>query len=95
MDNEFIKKGLGNILLDVFVELGRQNAKISEMLRWEVGDIIKFDKTSGETLDILVNHKPIASGEIIVIDDKFAIRVTDILSEEALIEKNKDELYAW
>ena len=95
MDNEFVKKELGNMLLGVSVELGRQKVKISDMLKWKTGDIVKFNKTSGETLDILVNNKPIASGEIIVIDYKFAIRATDILSEEALVEKNKDELYTW
>jgi len=95
MDNEFVEKELGNMLLGISVELGRQKIKIADMLKWKTGDIVKFNKTSGETLDILVNNKPIASGEVIVIDDKFAIRATDILSEEALIEKNKDELYAW
>jgi flagellar motor switch protein FliN/FliY len=95
MDKEYIVKEFGEILLDIDVELGRKKVAISELLRWEPDLIIKLDKTSGESIDVLVNNKPIAYAEIIVLDEKFAIRITDIYSDEALVEKNKDGLYDW
>jgi len=94
MDNEQrdikdIIKEFGDILVDVEAELARKNVKIREMLTWEADYIVRLNKTSGEAIDILVNKKPIAYGEIIVLDDKFGIRLTDVYSDEALLEKIK------
>jgi flagellar motor switch protein FliN/FliY len=92
--NNIIKE-YGDILVDIEAELARKSVKIGEMLKWEVDYIVRLDKTSGEAIDILVNKKPIAYGEIIVLDDKFGVRLTDVYSDEALLEKNKDGLYEW
>lgn len=83
----------GNVLLNVDVELGRKFVSIGEMLSWGNGTIIKLPKTSGESVDFLVNKKPLAIGEVMVIDDKFAIRITDILTKEIIFELAKDGLY--
>ncbi|MCD8492051.1 MAG: FliM/FliN family flagellar motor C-terminal domain-containing protein [Geovibrio sp.] len=63
------------------------------MLNWEKGTILKFNKTSGEPVDFLVNNKPLALGEVMVLDDRFAIRITEILDKEKLTEMYKDGIY--
>ena len=76
----------GNIslLMDVdmqmTVELGRTKQSIKEILGIGEGTIIELDKLAGEPVDILVNHKPIAKGEVVVIDENFGVRVTEIIS---------------
>ncbi|MDY6821321.1 MAG: FliM/FliN family flagellar motor switch protein [Deferribacterota bacterium] len=94
-DKDYVIKEFGDILFDVTVELARKKVAIGELLQWEEGHIVKFNKTSGEAIDILVNNKPIAYGEIIVLDDKFGVRFTDVYDDEELLEKNKEGLYDW
>jgi flagellar motor switch protein FliN/FliY len=93
MDREEIKETYGEVLFDIHVELGRKKVTIGEMLRWESGTIIKLNKTSGEPVDFLVNGKPLAYGEVMVLDERFALRITEILTKENLVEKYKDGLY--
>jgi flagellar motor switch protein FliN/FliY len=73
-----------NLLLDiplkVTVELGRTKKQIKEILELSQGSIIELDKLAGEPVDILVNNKLIAKGEVVVIDENFGVRVTDIVS---------------
>jgi flagellar motor switch protein FliN/FliY len=75
----------GNIslIMDVFmemtVELGRTKKLIKEILGMGEGTIIELDKLAGEPVDILVNHKLIAKGEVVVIDENFGVRVTEIV----------------
>jgi flagellar motor switch protein FliN/FliY len=77
----------GNIglLMDVFmemtVELGRTRRPIKWILGIGEGTIIELDKLAGEAVDILVNHKLIAKGEVVVIDENFGVRVTEIVSQ--------------
>jgi flagellar motor switch protein FliN/FliY len=76
----------GNIglLMDVYmemtVELGRTKRLIKDILGMGEGTIIELDKLAGEPVDILVNHKLIAKGEVVVIDENFGVRVTEIIS---------------
>ena len=76
----------GNIglIMDVFmemtVELGRTKRSIKDILGMGEGTIIELDKLAGEPVDILVNHKQIAKGEVVVIDENFGVCVTEILS---------------
>jgi flagellar motor switch protein FliN len=76
----------GNIglIMDVFmemtVELGRTKKLIREILGMGEGTIIELDKLAGEPVDILVNHKLIAKGEVVVIDENFGVRVTEIVT---------------
>jgi flagellar motor switch protein FliN/FliY len=62
------------------VELGRTDLTIREVLGLGLGSIVELNKMAGEPVDILVNGKPIARGEVVVIDDMFGVRVIDILS---------------
>ena len=83
----------GNIglLMDVFmemtVELGRTKKPIKEILGFGEGTIIELDKLAGEPVDILVNHKPIAKGEVVVIDENFGVRITEILSPQERVSE--------
>lgn len=76
------KKNIGLIMdvpLQVTVELGRTNKLIKDILEFSPGSIIELDKLAGEPVDILVNGKVIATGEVVVIDESFGVRITDIL----------------
>ena len=82
------KENMGIIMdvpLDITVELGRAHKKISEILEFSPGTILELDKLAGEPIDILVNGKFIGKGEVVVIDESFGIRVTDIISVEKRI----------
>ncbi|WP_296329092.1 flagellar motor switch protein FliN [uncultured Treponema sp.] len=69
-----------DVNMEMTVELGRTKKQIKEILGMGEGTIIELDKLAGEPVDILVNHKPIAKGEVVVIDENFGVRVTEILS---------------
>jgi len=80
-----------NLLLDiplkVTVELGRTKKQIKDILELSQGSIIELDKLAGEPVDILVNNKLIAKGEVVVIDENFGVRVTDIVSQWDRVQK--------
>lgn len=80
-----------NLLLDiplqVSVELGRTKRLIKDILELSQGSIIELDKLAGEPVDILVNNKLIAKGEVVVIDENFGVRVTDIISQAERMQK--------
>ncbi len=86
LQNTVTPQEQGNIglIMDVYmemtVELGRTRKVIKDILGMGEGTIIELDKLAGEPVDILVNHKPIAKGEVVVIDENFGVRVTEILS---------------
>ena len=66
--------------MSVTVELGRTKMYIKDILGLGEGSIIELDKLAGEPVDLLVNGKLIAKGEVVVIDENFGVRVTDIVS---------------
>lgn len=76
-------KGI-DFLLDIpltfKVELGRTKMLIKDLLQLGQGSVIELDKLAGEPMEILVNDRLIAKGEVVVVNEKFGIRVTDILS---------------
>ena len=74
-----------DVPLDITVELGRTAKKISDILEFSPGMILELDKLAGEPMDILVNGKFVANGEVVVIDENFGIRITDIVSVEKRI----------
>ena len=69
-----------DIPLEVSVELGRTKIPISDLLQLGQGSVIELAKLTGEPLEILVNQKLVARGEVVVIKDKFGVRLTDIIS---------------
>jgi len=78
-----------DIPLSVTVELGRTKRTIKDILDLSAGSIIELDKLAGEPVDILVNQKLIARGEVVVIDENFGVRVTDIVSRSDRLKKLK------
>lgn len=69
-----------DVPLDVSVELGRARMSIQELLALAPGSVVELDKIAGEPLDILVNERLVARGEAVVVNDKFGVRITDIVS---------------
>ncbi|MFS0879807.1 flagellar motor switch phosphatase FliY [Bacillus sp. 7586-K] len=78
-----------DIPLQVTVELGRTKRSVKEILELSSGSIIELDKLAGEPVDILVNSKIVAKGEVVVIDENFGVRVTDIISQTERLNKLK------
>ncbi|MDR1066936.1 MAG: flagellar motor switch phosphatase FliY [Clostridiales bacterium] len=74
-----------DVPLEVTVELGRTRKKIKEILEFAPGSVVELDKLAGEAVDIFVNGKFVARGEVVVIDENFGVRVTDIISPEKRI----------
>lgn len=70
-----------DVPLSVTVELGRTRMTIQELLAIGPGSVVELDKIAGEPLDIMVNDRLVARGEAVVVNDKFGIRITDIVSK--------------
>ena len=70
-----------DVPLEVTVELGRTSKSIKDILDFAPGTIIELDKLAGEPIDVLVNGKFVAKGEVVVIEESFGIRVTEIIKE--------------
>jgi flagellar motor switch protein FliN/FliY len=69
-----------DVPLDLTVEIGRARVAIRELLQLGQGSVLELGKAAGEPLDVLVNGKPVARGEAVMVNDRFGIRLTDILS---------------
>lgn len=78
-----------DIPLEVTVELGRTRMLIKDLLQLGQGSVIELEKLAGEPMEILVNNKLIARGEVVVVNEKFGIRLTDIISPTERIQKLK------
>lgn len=77
------ERGLDFILdvpLKVAVELGRAKILVQDLLKLHKGSVIELNKLAGEPLEILINERVLAKGEVIVVNEKFGIRLTDIVS---------------
>jgi len=68
-----------DVALNLSVELGRKNMKIREILNLGPGKIIELDKLAGEPVDLLVNGKLLAKGEVVVVDENFGVRITELV----------------
>lgn len=71
-----------NVPLPVTVELGKTERTVRDLLNMNVGSILELNKLAGDPMDIMVNGKVLARGEVVVIDEEFGIRITEILSPE-------------
>jgi flagellar motor switch protein FliN/FliY len=76
-----------DVPLEVNVELGRTRMTIQDLLQLGPGSVIELDKVAGDALDILVNGRLVARGEAVVVNDKFGIRITDIVSPQERIQR--------
>jgi flagellar motor switch protein FliN/FliY len=76
-----------DIPLEVTVELGRARILINDLLQLGQGSVIELTKLAGEPMEILVNQKLIARGEVVVVNEKFGVRLTDIISPMERVEQ--------
>ena len=84
--NSSSQKGISNldfildIPVEISVELGRAKVLISELLQLGQGSVVELNKLAGEPLEVLVNQKLVARGEVVVVNEKFGVRLTDVIS---------------
>jgi flagellar motor switch protein FliN/FliY len=78
-----------DIPLEISVVLGQTNMLISDLLKLGQGSIVELTKLAGETLEVLANQKLIARGEVVAVDEKYGIRITEIVSPMERIKKLK------
>ena len=78
-----------DIPLKITVELGHTRLLINELLKLGQGSVVELTKKAGETLELLANQKLIARGEVVVVNEKFGIRLTDVVSTKERIENLK------
>jgi flagellar motor switch protein FliN/FliY len=76
-----------DIPMEVSVELGRSKMLISDLLQLGQGSVIELTKLAGEPLEVLVNQKLVARGEVVVVNEKFGIRLTDIISPTERVKR--------
>lgn len=67
--------------LEVSVELGRTSMIINRMLQLTQGSVVELEKSAGEPVEIYVNHKLLGKGEVVVVNDRFGVRITEIISQ--------------
>ena len=72
---------LSEVPVDLTVEMGRTRMTVGETLELRPGSIVALNRMAGEPVDLLVNGTPIAHGEVVVIDEQFGLRITDVLGD--------------
>ena len=75
-------KMLMSVQLQVTVELGRTNLTISDVVDLQKGSVVELDRVAGEAVDIYVNGSLIARGDVVVVDDKYGVRITELIPVE-------------
>jgi len=97
LENQNPEKGPGEVNLDVVLdipvtlslEVGRSQISIRNLLQLNQGSVVELDRATGDPFDIYVNGTLIAHGEVVVVNDKFGIRLTDVISPAERIRKLK------
>lgn len=72
---------LGDVELDVSVELGRTEMLVEDVLRLSEGSVLELDKLAGDPVDVYVNQRLVARGEVLVLNDNFCIRISEIVDD--------------
>ena len=80
-----------DVPLKVSVELGRTKMLVNDLLQLGQGSVIELDKIAGEPMEILVNEKLVAMGEVVVVNEKFGVRLTDVVSQFGLGEVESEK----
>ena len=75
---------LSDVPIDLTVEIGRTRLTVGETLELRQGSILTLNRMAGEPVDLLVNGTPIARGEVVVIDEQFGVRITDVIGHTAV-----------
>jgi flagellar motor switch protein FliN/FliY len=77
---------LHDVPVELAVEIGRTRMTIGQTLELRPGSVVSLNRLAGEPVDLLINGKPIARGEVVVIDEEFGLRVTDVVSTGRTLE---------
>jgi len=78
-----------DIPVTISMEIGRTKINVRNLLQLSQGSVVELDRLAGEPMDVLVNETLIAHGEVVVVNDKFGIRLTDVISAEERVKKLK------
>lgn len=71
---------LMDVVLQITVELGRTRMSLQQVLDLQKGSVVELDRMAGDVVDVYVNDKLVARGEVVVVDDKFGVRITELVS---------------
>ena len=74
---------LMNVSLAVTAELGRCTMRVSDVLKIGKGSIVELDRAAGSAIDVLVNDRLVARGEVVAVDDRFGVRITEVVARKA------------
>ena len=80
---------LSAVPVDLSVEIGRSRMSVGETLELREGSVVTLDRMAGEPVDLLVNGTPIARGEVVVIDEQFGLRLTQVLTAAAAADQGE------
>ena len=72
---------LGDVDLNVTIELGRTQMLLEDVLKLSPGSVVELDKLAGDPVDVYVNHRLIARGEVLVLNDNFCVRISEIMAD--------------
>lgn len=79
-----------DVPLKISVELGRTKMLVNDLLQLGQGSVIELDKIAGEPMEIMINDKLVAMGEVVVVNEKFGVRLTDVVSQFGLGDMSSD-----
>jgi len=82
---------LMDVDLPISIELGRTKMSISDILSLGPGSVVELNKLAGEPVDLLVNYKVVAKGEVVVVDENFGLRITQLMTPEERLKALAEE----
>jgi flagellar motor switch protein FliN/FliY len=91
LDGEVDLRRISGIPMELSVEIGRTHMTVGETLSLRAGSIVTLDRFAGEPVDLLVNGTPIATGEVVIVDDKFGLRISAVIQESDLQQQDAPE----
>ncbi len=81
---------LKNVEMQVAVELGRAKMTVGALLALAAGDVIELDRSANAAVDVLVNGTLVAKGEVVVVDDEFGVRITEVVAKEEMVRSSSE-----
>jgi flagellar motor switch protein FliN/FliY len=85
--NQINAEVLQNISVTLSIEVGRAQIKIKDLMRLTQGSVVELDRVAGEPLDLLINNTVVAQGEVVIVNDRYGIRLTDIVTPAERLRK--------
>lgn len=90
-ESEVDLRRISGIPMELSVEIGRTQMTVGETLALRAGSIVTLERFAGEPVDLLVNGTPIATGEVVVVDDKFGLRISTILEQGEIQQEDAED----